>query len=108
MWPGTKPRPVCTPSCAQVEGGDVHLANQTLLAANQAPDGQGKSIHLLSGTLDYTLPAPLGHWLLISHGATFRLDPGAVDSSFPYSCAAGVVGGPSVTHQSRQECWKPW
>ena len=95
----------------QVDHGTVHLLNQTLFEHNSAPDGGGSSIWLsASGVLEYTLPVPLGRWLLISSGSTFKLNPGAVDSveGFPYACPAGSVGGTSERDQSRQECAGPW
>ena len=92
----------------QIEDGQVHLFNQTVLEQNTAPVGGGKSIHLIGGALQYELPAPPGRYLFIPQGAVFHLAPGAVDSDFPYACPAGVVGGSSVREQSGPECSRPW
>eukprot|EP00966_Prymnesium_polylepis_P010926 251501-Prymnesium_polylepis.1 len=78
----------------QVESGNV-LFNQTLLDHNSAPTGGGRSIHLShEGNVHYSLPARVGYWLLVSPGmSALHLPTGPVDTSFPFACPAGVVGG---------------
>ena len=70
----------------QVDGGRVHMMNQTFFEHNQAPSG-GSSIHLASsGPVEYTLPAPPGRWLNI-RGGKFQLEAGSnEDLDFPYAC----------------------
>jgi hypothetical protein len=89
----------------QIDDGDVHLLNETILEGNTAPD-DGGSIRLSSNsTLQYTLPAPPGHWLFIPQGDTFFLEQRVVtDSEFPYACPAGVVGGTTTREQSGPGC----
>ena len=86
----------------------VHLANKTLFESNSAPSNLGGAIQLVDGTLEYTLPAPPGRYLFITKGDTFSLEPGAVDTDFPLSCPAGVVGGTSEREQSGPQCAMPW
>eukprot|EP00966_Prymnesium_polylepis_P310710 7178749-Prymnesium_polylepis.2 len=92
----------------QVDGGQLHMLNETVFERNSAPPGGGSSINLgAEGTLRYTLPAPPGRWLFIPRGTVFQLEPGAVESDFPYPCPAGVVGGTSVKEQSSPQCSRP-
>jgi hypothetical protein len=84
------------------------MLNATLLKLNTAPDGNGSSIYLSDGRVQYTLPAPPGRWLNIRQGLTFHLDPGAEELDFPYACSAGVVGGDSAEEQSGPGCSRPW
>jgi len=88
-----------------IDNGAVYLSNETRFQHNSAPTGSGNSIYLSPGSvLEYTLPAPPGHWLNIRRGITFELSPGAEDLDFPYRCQAGVVGGISADEQSGPGC----
>ena len=75
-----------------VAAGEVTLANGTLLHGNSAVYS-GASILVASGSsLEYHLPAPLGHWVLVDYGtdlATLQAGPYA---DYPYSCTPGVHG----------------
>ena len=84
------------------------MRDRTLLEQNEAGD-QGKSVYLAEGSsFEYQLPTPPARWLFISQGDTFRLEPGAVDSEFPFACPSGVVGGTTVQEQSGPSCRGPW
>ena len=92
---------------AQVDGGRVHLLNQTFFEGNTG--GESGAIALSpAGALDYTLPAPPGRWLFVRQGKTFQLDPGATGPDFPYACPAGVVGGSLPEEQSGPQCSRLW
>jgi hypothetical protein len=100
---------VPTPPDTQVDGGRVHLRNETMLISNSADSKVGESIYLSqAGLVDYTLPAPPGRWLFIRQGTTFHLGSGGEDSDFPYDCPAGVVGGPTPEDQSGPQCAELW
>ena len=101
--------PLLTSYHTQVDGGTVHLRNETLFVRNSAGGKGGESISLSpEGSVDYTLPAPPGRWLFIQQGVTFNLDSGGEYSEFPYACPAGVVGGPTPKDQSGPQCSKLW
>ena len=101
--------PIGAPNRAQVDNGHAYLFNRTLLENNAAPDGRGSSIYLsTTSSLQYTLPAPPGHWLIIRQGDTLQMSPGAEDTDFPYSCSAGVVGGTVPEEQLGPGCARPW
>ena len=117
-----------------IDAGDVHMSDRTLLRRNDAPRGRsiqlcGDGAPHCPAVLRYTLPAPpgryaaeaaicprrpvltrgyahfaLGRWLIIPGDRTSRLDPGAVDSEFPFACSAGVVGGTSDAEQKGPQC----
>eukprot|EP00966_Prymnesium_polylepis_P059249 1373529-Prymnesium_polylepis.1 len=92
----------------QVDGGHVHLLNETAFVHNVALLVGGSSILFLSGTLQYTLPTPPGRWLSIRQGVVLHLESGPEDLDFPYACPAGVVGGSTFVEMSRQQCSRPW
>ena len=85
----------------------MRIYNQSLFERNVAPEGNGSAMHLSSGTIEYTLPAPPGRWLNIRQGLTFQLKQGAEDLDFPYACSAGTVSGMSPGEQSGPGCSRP-
>ena len=102
--------PRIPPSLQVNLGGRVRLYNRTFFGQNSAPDGRDSiSIHP-GGTVDYTLPAPPGRWLLVSDSASFRfrLDCKTTYSDFPFACSPGIVGGSTPEKQWGPQCWKLW
>ena len=70
-----------------VRSGFVVLREGTRLAGNSAA-GSGNSIFMLqSGSITYTLPAPLGHWVEDASGAASAfVSSDATDSDYPFAC----------------------
>ena len=103
------PTPLPPPYDTQVDGGVVHLRNETLFERNSADSKVGETIYLSpAGSVEYTLPAPPGRWLFIRQGTKYNLDPGSENSDFPYACPAGVVGGNKPEEQSGPQCSGLW
>ena len=73
-----------------VDGGEVELSNRTVLLQNSAP--AGKAIEFTNGSLSYTLPVPIGRWLLVTTGITLALEPSEQNSDYPFACSPGLVG----------------
>ena len=93
----------------QVDGGEVTLASGTELLDNDAP--VGAAISFVAGSLSYELPAPLGRWVFAewsSRGWLATLNPGDVDSDYPYVCSPGLMGSSfEAHHQSGPQCEGP-
>eukprot|EP00965_Chrysotila_dentata_P196809 6177818-Pleurochrysis_carterae.AAC.9 len=67
--------------------GSVLLSNRTLLVGDKAAaDGTGRAVYLRRGTLQYTLPAPIGRWIESFGAATAHLlkAEGSIDFDYPY------------------------
>jgi hypothetical protein len=100
-----------------VRSGSVALGARTLLRGNSAARS-GNSMFVLTGTVTYRLPAPLGRWIdfgtcqresagrTLSIGAPpAHVTPGATDLEYPFACAPGLYGGSYETsQQSSAEC----
>ena len=91
----------------RVIAGTVNLLNKTILSANSAPSGSSALVNG-RGSVTYTLPAPSGRWVLTPDGLTYRLERGSIETDFPFTCNAGLVGGPSAVDQSSPACGGPW
>jgi predicted outer membrane repeat protein len=85
-----------------VDGGEVELSNRTVLLQNRAPTG--KAVEFTNGSLSYTLPVPLGRWLLVTTGTTLALEPSAQNSDYPFACSPGLIGDSSLTDEQNG----PW
>ena len=87
----------------QVDGsGVVELGNRTAIVGNDAPTGA--SIQFVDGSLSYSLPTPLGRWLLVSSGTLSTLEPTSIDADYPFACSAGIVGSSYATDEQNG----PW
>eukprot|EP00966_Prymnesium_polylepis_P213662 4948104-Prymnesium_polylepis.1 len=66
---------------------NVDLADNTHFSRNT-----GHSIELgpPPASVRYTLPAPPGRWIFAPGGNTSQLDPGVIDSDFPFACSPGL------------------
>ena len=86
----------------RVRGGDVTLANQSVLGSNS------RSIDLSpAGALRYALPAPLGYWAFVPDGSGVSvLQPGRYDDDYPFACSPGLLGD-SYDLQSGPACARP-
>ena len=87
-----------------VHGGEVLLGLATVMLSNRAVSGEGRSIALVSGSVTYQLPTPLGRWIFAPSG-TATIDAGLVNDNYPFPCGAGLFGN-SLQHsaQSGPQC----
>jgi len=85
-----------------IDGGEVELSNRTVLLQNSAPSG--KAIDFTNGSLSYSLPVPIGRWLLITTGTTLALEPSEQNSDYPFACSPGLVGDSFKTDEQNG----PW
>ena len=87
-----------------VEGGSVVLEEQTHLHGNMAGIARDSIRLEVPESLEYRLPAPLGHWINSLGQPTLTLGKGSL-ADFPEVCSAGLVGGEmSVAAQSSPVC----
>ena len=77
-----------------VRSGTVQLSDQTLFRGNRVNSPNGGSTFFIDqgASVEYTMPAPLGRWILATHDATARLDYGTWSSDYPFACTPGIVG----------------
>ena len=93
----------------RLSGGELDLANRTVLLGNTAPEGSGSAI-LDDGAIAYKyhLPAPLGRWVFVPSGEMAMTGEGAVETDFPFDCAPGVLGRTYLpAEQSGPQCSGP-
>ena len=96
--------------------GHVSMSAGTAFQHNVAFEGssiliESTGVNVYRPSLMYTLPAPLGHYIIITNrGLTSRLViPGEslvvpfIDDDFPYLCSAGKYGNQS-DHQTSPRC----
>ena len=87
-----------------VLGGHVTLRAGSLLAKSLA-NASGLAIYIVSGTVEYYLPAPLGRWILPDSSATRATLVSGGHSEYPYACAPGLYGSDnSTSSQSSPQC----